>query len=227
MNIITAEQVTFSYEGYDERRVLDDLSFAVQEGSITALAGLSGCGKSTLCQALTGIIPACVPGDLRGRITLAGEDITGKGPADLAETVGFVMQDPDRQIVATTVEDELAFGPENLCLDPVEIRHRVDEVMELLRISDLAVTSPAKLSGGQKQLVAIGSVLTMRPRVLIMDEPFSHIDEEGKTILKGTLERLRESGRTILLVDHDYKSLDFVDKILWMEKGKISEHRSR
>ncbi|MEA4921918.1 MAG: ABC transporter ATP-binding protein [Eubacteriaceae bacterium] len=225
--MITAKNITFAYDESPERHVLDGVSFDLKKESITALAGLSGCGKSTLCRVMTGIIPCCIDGELTGELTMAGRDMIGRSPAELGQKIGFVMQDPDMQIVAATVEDELAFGPENICLPPTEIRHRVDEVMELLGLSYMALTSPSKLSGGQKQLVAIGSVLTMDPEMLIMDEPFSHLDEDGKIMMKKTLIKLRSSGKTVLIVDHDYRSLDFADRIMWMEEGKISEHKDR
>ncbi|MGI6737147.1 MAG: energy-coupling factor ABC transporter ATP-binding protein [Anaerovoracaceae bacterium] len=221
---ITSEKLRFAYADYPQRRVLDGLDFEVEEGTITALAGPSGCGKSTLCQILTGVIPACIDGDLQGRVCLEGRELAGRRPAELAEVVGYVMQDPDRQIIASAVEDELAFGPENLCLPPAEIRRRVDETLELLALTDLAEADPARLSGGQKQLVAIGAVLTMAPRILIMDEPFSFLDDPGRSRLAEILTRLRQQGRTVLVVDHDYEALDFVDRLLWMEGGKVSEH---
>lgn len=227
MYTIKVENLTFAYEETSERHVLENMSFVVEKGSITALTGLSGCGKSTVCRILTGIIPKCMDGKIEGRITIDGIDIKELEMCEISQRMGFVMQDADRQIVAATVEDELAFGPENLCMAPDDIRIIVDKVMNLLKISHLAEESPNKLSGGQKQLVAIGSVLTMNPKILVMDEPFSHLDEEGKGIMKKTLLKLKNAGKTIVIVDHDYNALDFVDKILWMEEGKIIEHKSR
>jgi len=225
MSIIEIKNLKFAYEENSSRYILNDVTFNIEKGEVTGIIGLSGCGKSTLCQIIAGIIPNCIFGEISGEVIVDSIDISEVALSELAQEVGFVMQDPDRQIITQTVEDELAFGAENLCVPPKEIRERVDSVMELLGISHMAEMDPSNLSGGEKQLVAIGSVLTMKPKIIILDEPFSHLDEEGKDLIRKTIDSLSKKGKTIIVVDHDYKTAGIFNKMLWLEEGKISEHK--
>jgi len=219
MPIIEVKNYSFSYG--NAKRVLNNLNFTVQAGTITAVIGLSGCGKTTLCHCLCGIIPNSIEGEVEGSIRINEQDIKGNRLSKLACTVGLVMQNPDDQIVCSTVEDELAFAPENLSIAPAEIQNRVDDTLRLLEIESLRLENPNKLSGGQKHMVAIGSVLTLNPEILLLDEPMSHLDEAGKTLIKDTLIRLKWSGKTIMVVEHDYKSMTFADSWLVMSDGNI------
>lgn len=218
---LQVKDLTFSYESAPEIEVLSGVSFSVAKGTITAIIGLSGCGKSTLCQILCGIIPQCIEGEVSGEIRLDGLDVREEPLKKLAQKIGYMMQDPDRQIIASTVEDELAFGPENLGVEPAEIRRRVDETLELLGIRHLALKSPTQLSGGQKQLVAAGALLTMGSDILVMDEPLSHVDARGRAAMTGLMKRLCGAGKTLLVVEHDYEQLNFADQWLVMDAGKI------
>jgi len=221
MAFIEVRDLTFAYDEDRERNVIDDMSFDIEKGTVTALTGLSGCGKSTLCSIMTGVIPAHESGLLSGSIRVDGEEMIGRTMREFSEKIGYVMQDPDRQIIATTVEDELAFGPENICLDPQEIRERTDSIMKLLGLEQFALADPGRLSGGQKQLTIIGSVLTLDPQILIMDEPFSHLDEEGRALVGSIMQKLRQAGKTILAVDHDPAAIPFADRQLIMEHGGV------
>lgn len=218
MEIIEVKNLSFQY---DTAEVLHDLTFSIEKNTITAILGLSGCGKTTLCHCLAGIIPNCIEGSLTGEIYIDGLELRGKKLSKLASVIGLVMQNPDNQLVTTTVEDELAFGPENMNVPPEEIRIRVDEILELLKLKDLRYENPVRLSGGQKQMVAIASVLALNPDVLILDEPLSRLDAQGKELLISTLKMLRELGKTVIVVEHDYKQMNFADQWLIMERGRL------
>lgn len=219
MEFITVKNLKFKYES--EKEILKGLDFTINRGEYVAIIGDSGCGKSTLCHILCGIIPNAVSGILSGTVELDGQHIKEMEFKDFARKIGFVMQDSDRQIVTSTVEDELSFGPENFCLEPEEIRRRVDDTLELLGLSELRDVNPNRLSGGQKQMVTIGSVLTLDPEVFILDEPFSHLDRENRDNLEQVIEALKERGKTILIVEHDHTTVKKADKWLFLQDGKV------
>lgn len=219
--MIEVRNLTFSYDRRPENAALTDITFSIKQGTVTAVIGPSGCGKSTLCQILCGIIPQCISGEIQGEVRVGGTDVQHTSLRDLSQKIGYVMQDPDRQIIASTVEDELAFGPENLCLPPEEIRVRIEAVKEALGICHLAEKNPGKLSGGQKQLIAIGGILAMEPEVLILDEPLSQLDREGRERITGLMKKLRAQGKTLLAVEHDYRMLDFADQWICLERGRL------
>lgn len=221
MHILEAKGITFSYEDKPTRHVLKDMSFGIDKGTMTVLLGLSGSGKSTLCQILCGIIPGCIKGDLGGQIIFDGIDISLVKVSQLATKIGYVMQDPDRQMITTTVEDELAFGLENLCFSSEEIKERIEEIMNLLNLNHLRLQNPGMLSGGEKQVVAIGAILALNPDVIIMDEPLSHLDELGRQTVCITLRQLRDRGKTLLIVEQDYELLDFADRWVVLKDGVI------
>lgn len=222
MFIVDVKNIRFSYES--GKKILKGIDFKIEEGEFIAIIGSSGCGKSTLCHILCGIIPNAVGGEISGDAIMNGISLRKAEMRTLAETVGFVMQDPDRQIVTSTVEDELAFGPENLCVPPEEIRRRVDDTLQLLGLESLREENPNRLSGGQKQLVAIGSVLTLQPKIFILDEPFSHLDEDVKENLENLLSELKRQGKTIIVVEHDHNMVKNADKWLLLEDGKVKSY---
>lgn len=227
MNAIEIRNLKFSYDG--RTKILDGIDLDIEVGQLIGIVGDSGCGKSTLCYILCGIIPDAIKGIISGEVWIRQKDENGGQMVklrdlrlrDMAEIVGFVMQDSDRQIVSSTVEDELAFGPENLCIEPQEIRKRVDDTAQLLGISDLILSDPNNLSGGQKQLVAIGSVLTLRPPVLILDEPFSHLDQNSRNRLSEVITMLRDMGKTVIVVEHDHDTIENADRRICIKDGKI------
>lgn len=220
--VIRVERYSFSYESNPEHRVLNEISFSIKPGTISAVLGLSGCGKTTLCQSLCGIIPNCTSGRQEGQIFIKGRDIQGMSVNQLAATIGYVMQNPDEQLVCTTVEDELAFAPENLAKNPEEIREKVDRILGILNIEPLRLKNPNQLSGGQKQMVAIGAVLMLEPDILILDEPMSFLDQAGKEILRQQLLTLKATGKTILVVEHDIESMQFADNWLVLSEGCLT-----
>ncbi len=200
---------------------MSKVSFRVGQGEIVALLGLSGCGKSTLCLCLGGIIPHCLGGEMTGGILVNGKKTRDCPVAQLALEVGLVFQDPDTQLFLPTVEDELAFAPENLCLPVEEVEARVGNVLTILGINDLRYANPKNLSGGQKQLVALGAVLSLDPGILVLDEVMAPLDPESKKRISDAVNALRQRGKTVLVVEHDLEAVSFADRILVLENGRL------
>lgn len=217
--IITVENLVFHYEN-DENPdpVLDDVSLEIREGSFVVILGHNGSGKSTLAKHLNGIfLPAS------GRVLVDGMNTKDEERLlDIRRTVGMVFQNPDNQMVASVVEDDVAFAPENLGLPPEEIRRRVDEALALVDMSDYRSHSPHLLSGGQKQRVAIAGVIAMRPRCIVLDEPTAMLDPAGRREVIATVHRLcREQGITIILITHHMNEAVDADHVFVMSRGKI------
>ena len=223
MKALEVKNYSYTYTKNDgsEKKALHDLCFSIEKGTITGILGLSGSGKTTLCKALCGIIPHCYPGPFSGTILVNGID-TAETPLNrLSREIGFVMQNPDEQLVTATLEDEFAFALENLAIPPAEIRKKVDEMIMLLGFDGMKLSDPNRLSGGQKQLAALGSVLILDPEILVLDEPMSHLDEEGKELLRDTLISLRSREKTVIMVGHDPKNMRFADMWLLLSEGRI------
>jgi energy-coupling factor transport system ATP-binding protein len=210
-----------SYAYANGEPVLHDLSLVVAAGQTVVLAGLSGCGKTTLCNCLTGLAPKALGGRLSGTIHICGADIAALPLCQVSSRIGLVFQDPDDQIVAATVEDEIAFAPENLAIDPAEIRRRVDRELARFGIAGLALRNPTTLSGGEKHLVAIAAVLALDPPVVVLDEPLAQLDQAGRLLVLGALLELRKERRTLIIVEHDLSLLDFADRYIVMLGGRI------
>ncbi|MCG8481940.1 MAG: energy-coupling factor ABC transporter ATP-binding protein [Clostridia bacterium] len=223
MKAVEIAGLSFKYKEQPEY-ILDDISLSLNTGEIIALVGMSGSGKSTLCRCICGIIPHVQNGHLKGNIKAFGMDIFNAAMPEIASNVGIVFQNPDTQLFSPTVEDELAFGPENLCVDREEIGRRIDSTLELVGMRKYRYANPNQLSGGQKQLIAIASVLTMNPKLLICDEVMSQIDKEGKTMIKGVLMSLKDQGKTVLMIDHDFNNLDIADEIYVLKNQKIQKY---
>ncbi len=220
MSIIEIQNLKFTYPS--GKQVLKGVDLTIQQGEMIGLIGDSGCGKSTLCHIMCGIIPNAIGGTASGQVRIKDKNMREAKLKDMAETVGFVMQDADRMIVCSTVEDELAFGPENLCIPPEEIRQRVDDTLSLLQMTKLRETNPNHLSGGQKQMVTIGSVLTLKPDILILDEPNSHLDEASRIRTMELLKQLKAQGKTIIIVEHDHELIKDADRWVFIQDGKIA-----
>lgn len=220
MEAVLVENLSYQYRSGGPQ-VLKNISFQAARGEILAIAGLSGCGKSTLCSCISGIIPHCWDGVMTGKVTVNGKDSRQFKPAELALEAGMIFQNPDTQLFSPTVEDEIAFAPENLCLAPALIRERVDWVIELLEIEELREANPNRLSGGQKHLVALASVLALDPPILIFDEVMSQLDSEGKKMVAAAMENLRIREKTIILVEHDLEIIGFTDRLMVMESGEV------
>lgn len=203
--------------------VLDSINAYIEKGSITAIAGLSGCGKSTLAFCLSGAIPKSLPGIIYGNILIEGRDIKDIPLPALSQQIGIVFQDVDNQLFLPTVEAEVAFAPENLCLSRERIGTIVSDVLETLGIGHLRHSDPSRLSGGEKHLVAIASILSLDPDIIILDEVMSQLDKEYKELISGIIGKLRSCGKTIIIIDHSIKNLMLADTILLMKQGRLEE----
>nr|MBA3337917.1 ATP-binding cassette domain-containing protein [Chloroflexia bacterium] len=200
--IVTYDQVTVRYPETVEV-ALTTTDWHVEEGAFALLAGPSGSGKSTLLRCVNGLVPHFSGGRFGGSVTVDGHDTRGAGPRALSRMVGFVFQDPESQAVATRVEDELAFGMEQLGVAPFLMRKRVEEVLDLLGIAALRHRDQATLSGGERQRVAIAAALAAHPRILVLDEPTSQLDPWAAEEVLTALMRLNmDLGLTVLLAEH-------------------------
>ncbi len=200
---------------YGDRPILDDVHLGVDEGELLLVSGRTGVGKSTLLGVLTGLVPRFSGGTLTGSVWIDGDDVTLKPPRERAHLVGYVGQDPAAGFVTDTVEEELAYGMEQLGLDGDTMRRRVEETLDLLGIAGLRRRALRHLSGGEQQRVAIGAVLTMHPRVLVLDEPTSALDPTAAEDVLATLTRLvHDLGLTVVLAEHRLERVvPFADRI--------------
>ena len=217
MSIITFENVHYTYPG-DELESLTDVSLSVEEGSFVAILGKNGSGKSTLAKHMNAIL---VPD--AGKVTVCGMDTAEEeSMLEIRRNVGMVFQNPDNQIVANVVEDDVAFAPENLGVPSEEIHRRVDEALKQVGMYELKGHAPHLLSGGQKQRVAIAGVIAMQPRIIVLDEPTAMLDPQGRKDVIATVTRLcRENGMTVLLITHHMDECIGADKLIIMADGKI------
>lgn len=217
---ITFEHLTFTYRGGKEP-ALSDLDLSVEEGQFVAVMGHAGCGKSTLCMCLNGLIPRFITGELRGEVVVRGLALTKSTVRELACEVGLVFQDFESQLVSTDAEQELAFGPENYGVPREELRRRVDKYLALVGLSSLKGRGQASLSGGQKQLLAIASVLTLETPVLVLDEPTSDLDPANREEVLSIARRIAASGQVVIMVEHEPEAVMGADKILLMREGRL------
>ncbi|MBQ7858627.1 MAG: energy-coupling factor transporter ATPase [Faecalibacterium sp.] len=216
--ILHAQDVTFRYDSESDRFALNDVSVKVRRGEFVAVLGANGCGKSTLAKHFNAIL---LPE--KGTVTVEGMSTADDDKLyDIRQTVGMVFQNPDNQIVATVVEEDVAFALENLGVAPGEIRARIDEAMEMTGIYKHRGKAPHKLSGGQKQRVAIAGVIAMRPDCLILDEATAMLDPRGREKVMETIRRLnKDFGITVVAITHYMEEAAQADRVLVMSKGKV------
>lgn len=216
-------RVSYRYPGY-ARVVLHDVDLRVERGEIVGLVGGTDAGKSTLCLVASGLAPASVGGELTGELRIDGRPAAGRRTWELASDVGLVFQDPGNQRsgATATVLEEVALGPVNLGLEPVETLARTREALDTLGIAGLALRSPGQLSGGEAQLVAIASVLAMRPAHLVLDEPTAQLDAESAGRVADALARLVGSGVSVLIAEQDTDLLGrLCDRVVVIDAGRI------
>jgi energy-coupling factor transport system ATP-binding protein len=206
-----------------DRPMLSDVSFEIKDGEFVLVLGSSGSGKSVLASCMNGLIPQVIPTYYSGKITINGRNPQDTQVSEMATDVGLVFQDPDAQLVALYVEDEIVFGPENLMLQRDEIGKRLRDSLETVGMWDFKDVHTWDLSGGQKQRVAIGSVLSMQPKILVLDEPTSNLDPAGTRGVFELLPRLRkESNLTIIAIEHKVDELiEQVDRLLVFDEGRL------
>jgi energy-coupling factor transporter ATP-binding protein EcfA2 len=206
----------------DQSPAIEDITFVLPRGELLLIAGPSGCGKSTLLKCLNGLIPHSYSGILSGEICLEGRSSAGLTLRDLAQQVGTMLQDPDKQIIGSTVEQEIAFGMENLNTPRAEMRRRIQEVLKQLHMEQLLHQLTFALSGGQRQKVAAAGILVMQPSIFLFDEPFANLDAEAVEELEAFITGLRNEGRTIIIVEHRVEeALNLKpDKVLLMQDGR-------
>jgi len=216
--MIKAENLTFRYNEESETNILDNLNIEIHKGGFTAVLGHNGSGKSTLAKHFNAInLP------LGGKVYVEKMDTSDeKLIYDIRQTVGMVFQNPDNQIVATIVEEDVAFAPENMGVAPAEIRRRVDEALEAVGMTKYKNRAPHMLSGGQKQRVAIAGILAMEPAYIVLDEPTAMLDPIGRREVMATLKRLnREKNVTVIIITHNMDEAVLADRVVVMDKGRI------
>ena len=220
-NLITTENLSFTYPASGERLALpvfENLNLEIAEGSFTAVIGPNGCGKSTLAKHFNAVL---LPSG--GKVWVAGLDTSDEEKLlEIRRTVGMVFQNPDNQIVANVVEEDVAFAPENLGVPSAEIRQRVDDALKTVGMYEYREHAPHLLSGGQKQRIAIAGVLAMEPRCIVLDEPTAMLDPRGREEVVSTITRLnRERGITVVLITHHMSEAVGADRVIVMHEGGI------
>ena len=220
--IIKVEHLAYTYPGVDDTpgvRVFEDMNLTIEEGSFVAVLGTNGCGKSTLAKHFNSIL---LPSG--GKVYVCGYDTSDEDRLiAVRRRVGMVFQNPDNQIVANVVEEDVAFGPENLGVSSAEIRYRVDNALKQVGMSRYAQHAPHLLSGGQKQRIAIAGVIAMEPKCIVLDEPTAMLDPRGRREVMETVSRLNEEKKiTVVLITHHMDEAAQAQRVVVMHKGKVA-----
>jgi energy-coupling factor transporter ATPase len=222
MAIIETKNLTYTYPGAAKPSI-EDVSIKVEKGEFVLITGPSGCGKTTLCRCFNGLVPHFYQGEMKGEITVAGQDVLKHHTYEMAEHVGLVFQNPENQLFALSVEKDVAFGLENLGVPREEIRKKVDWALNQTDIYDLRERSPHEISGGQQQRVAIAAVLAMEPEVIVLDEPTSFLDPLSvQKIFDVIYDLNRKQGITVVLVEHRLDlTAKYTNHLIVMDEGKV------
>ncbi len=223
MALVNLQNVTYKYP-LTKTPVLQNVNLQVNEGEFVAVMGPNGAGKSTLCYALAGFVPHFFKGEISGEIEVDGKKSSEATLDEWVLNVGLAFQNPFNQISGAkyTVFEEIAFGLENIGVPRSEMKDRVDEAMALTGIRDLADRSPYSLSGGQQQRVALTSILVMRPRLLVLDEPTSQMDPIGTREVFGVVRKMAEEGMTVVMVEHKVEWIaHFADRVIALNEGQV------
>ena len=219
---LVIEDLSFQYRTRPEKAIRE-VSFELHQGEMLLIAGSSGCGKTTLARCINGLVPRSYRGLRTGKVLLHGSEVAGMQIAEVAQTVGTLLQDPERQIVASNVFNEIAFGPENLGLPRSEIMERVEGAMKRLKIEYLQDQQTFNLSGGEKQKVALAGLLALNPSILLLDEPLSSLDPASAYEALEVFRGLADEGKTIVLIEHRVEDaiLAKPDRLLYMKDGEV------
>jgi energy-coupling factor transport system ATP-binding protein len=220
--ILEVEGLSFQYDKRKNVKTLEDVSFQVNKGEWVAVIGHNGCGKSTLAQLLVGLLSPD-----NGEMKIAGQKLREESKWMLRENIGIVFQNPENQFIGTTVQDDIAFGLENINMPYEEMKLRVDKALEMVEMSTYRLHDPSQLSGGQKQRVAIAGVLALKPSVLVLDEAFVMLDPKSRRELLSILQVLKSSEDiAIISITHDMEEAAKADRIMVMSKGKMVKEGS-
>ncbi|HJY81134.1 MAG TPA: ABC transporter ATP-binding protein, partial [Candidatus Binatia bacterium] len=217
---IRLDQVSFTYTDAITP-ALRGVSLQIRPGEMIVIIGASGVGKSTLVKCLNRVIPAFQTGQLTGEVRLFGRRLVHEKVGELAGTVGMVFQDFEAQLFATTVRDEIIFGMEQLAVEQVEMQRRLDEVLSQVGLSGYESRDPTTLSGGQKQRLAIAALLALQPQVLVLDEPTTDLDPQGRQEIFALLGQMRVAGHTLVLVEHELAAAVAADQVVLLSAGEI------
>ena len=224
--IVDIRNVTHRYKGAGQDN-LDQVSLSVKEGETVLICGASGSGKTSVIRLINGLIPHYYHGEMTGEVEVDGLDISKTELYDLAGIVGTVFQNPRSQFFSIDTDGEIVFGPENIGLDPIEIRSRKDEIVKQMDLNELLGRSLFELSGGEKQRIACASVAALLPKIILLDEPSSNLDFASIERLRDIIGEWKRQGKTIILSEHRlWYVKDFVDRVIYMENGKICEEWS-
>ncbi|MBQ8579439.1 MAG: energy-coupling factor transporter ATPase [Oscillospiraceae bacterium] len=220
--LIRVEHLNYAYPGVDDTpgvAVFTDLSLTVEEGSFVAVLGSNGCGKSTLAKHFNSILLPCC-----GKVYVCGLDTSDEDLLiRVRRNVGMVFQNPDNQIVANVVEEDVAFGPENLGISSPEIRRRVDKALQQVGMYEFRAHAPHLLSGGQKQRIAIAGIIAMEPKCIVLDEPTAMLDPRGRREVMETVRKLnREKGITVVLITHHMDEAAQAQRVVVLHKGDVA-----
>lgn len=216
--VISIKNIHFNYQDQDTREALSDVSLDVYEGEWLAIIGHNGSGKSTLAKMMNGLLEAS-----SGEIYIDGQLLTEKTVYEARRKVGMVFQNPDNQFVGTTVEDDIAFGLENIGMPRDEMVQKINVSLEMVRMTKFKEKEPARLSGGQKQRVAIAGMIALAPKVVILDEATSMLDPQGRFEVISTIQQLhKDKGITVISITHDLDEAAQADRVLLMEGGKVN-----
>ena len=221
MKAVELRNIYFRYKGFKEI-ILKNVNMEALYGEITLLAGMSGSGKSTILNLITGIIPNIIKGDIKGEILINNENIIGKSISEISKMVGVVLQNADSQIIMPHVEEEIAFGLENINMERKEIESKINDICNILSLNKNAKSKT--LSGGEKQRLMSGAILAMNPKIIILDEPLANIDKFGAKILLDALLNLKNKGYAIIIIEHRLDMLiKYIDKIYDIKNGILNE----
>jgi energy-coupling factor transport system ATP-binding protein len=220
--VVKLENVSYFYP-QSKTHALHAISMEIGEGEFIALMGQNGAGKTSFCKLINGVIPHSLAGRLEGRVWVDGIFTADSSIAALASRVAVVLEDPDAQLFTGRVRDEIAFGPENLLVQPEEIKIRVSEALEAVGLCGYGERPPVELSGGQKQRLAIAAALAMKPRVLVLDEPTSQLDPLGASEVLLLVRKLRDRGMTVIMATHNSDEVaEFADNVCILDKGRVA-----
>ncbi|CAM2813485.1 energy-coupling factor transporter ATPase [Dolosigranulum pigrum] len=219
-DIITVNNIKYKYNIDDDHLALNDVSFSVKQGEWLSIVGPNGSGKSTLAKTLNGLIAP-----QEGSVQVDGLDLTMENVWDIRQRVGMVFQNPDNQFVGATVQDDVAFGLENLGVPRPEMIERIEHALAQVGMTDFAEKEPARLSGGQKQRVAIAGIVALKPKIMILDEATSMLDPRGRREVLQTVKEVKErENLTVLSITHDVDEAAASDRVLVMKGGQIIDH---